>query len=134
MKVYADSSALAKLVLDEAESEALVAWLLETDAELYASELCATELMRVVRRLDPERAPAVREVMAACSILVLTPQAYDQAGRMQPDELRTLDALHLAAALLAGDELDGMLSYDSRLLTAAREAGLKPIAPGRSRD
>lgn len=43
--------------------------------------------------------------------------------------LRTLDALHLAAALDLGDDLAGIVSYDTRLAEAARGIGIEVIAP-----
>ena len=43
--------------------------------------------------------------------------------------LRSLDAIHLAAALELGDELDGIVSYDDRLSDAAELLGVAVIAP-----
>jgi hypothetical protein len=48
---------------------------------------------------------------------------------VDPDLLRSLDALHRAAALELGDELDGLLTYHDRLARAARHHGLTVIAP-----
>ena len=42
--------------------------------------------------------------------------------------LRTLDALHLEAAIRL--EVQAVLTYDRRLGDAARDAGLDVIAPG----
>lgn len=53
------------------------------------------------------------------------------AGRLGPSGLRTLDAIHLAAASAAGDELSGVVTYDGRMEAAALEQGLAVLAPGR---
>ena len=70
-----------------------------------------------------------REVL---DILVLTEVGtaiFEQAGRLEPPALRTLDALHLASALDLGDDLDGMVTYDDRLASAAQLHGIPVIAP-----
>jgi predicted nucleic acid-binding protein len=43
--------------------------------------------------------------------------------------MRTLDALHLAIALSLGDDLDGLVTYDSRMADAARRHGVTVIGP-----
>ncbi len=43
--------------------------------------------------------------------------------------LRSLDAIHLAAALELGDELDGIVTYDERLSDAAALLGVAVISP-----
>ena len=48
----------------------------------------------------------------------------------EPDRgLRSRDAIHLATARLLAGELDGVVSYDDRLLRAASEAGMNIISP-----
>src|SRR5579884_2432398 len=54
----------------------------------------------------------------------------DRAGELEPRTLRSLDALHLAAALAIGPELGAFLTYDERLAEAARGVGLTVHAPG----
>lgn len=51
------------------------------------------------------------------------------AGLVEPLGLRSLDAVHLASAILLADELEWFVAYDSRLLAAAGEAGLAVAAP-----
>jgi uncharacterized protein len=43
---------------------------------------------------------------------------------MEPVELRTLDAIHLACALALGDDLAGVLTYDHRMADAAPRVAL----------
>ena len=51
------------------------------------------------------------------------------AVRLEPSSLRALDAIHLATALSLNSELGGLVVYDRRLATAARDAGLEVFAP-----
>ncbi len=48
---------------------------------------------------------------------------------LEPDLLRSLDALHLAAALEMGDELEGLVSYDQRMSQGAGTLGIEVVAP-----
>jgi predicted nucleic acid-binding protein len=52
----------------------------------------------------------------------------DLAGELQP-ALRSLDAIHLAAALELGDELDAVVTYDARMARGAEALGLRVAAP-----
>jgi uncharacterized protein len=51
------------------------------------------------------------------------------AGRLDPRGLRSLDAIHLATALIIGSDLGALFSYDDRLTAAALETGLSVLAP-----
>jgi uncharacterized protein len=51
------------------------------------------------------------------------------AADLDPSILRSLDAAHLATALSVGDELEGIVTYDERLATAARALGLGVLHP-----
>jgi len=53
---------------------------------------------------------------------------YRSAGLLPMPYLRTLDALHLEAAMRL--DVEAVLTYDHRLGEAARAAGLDVIAPG----
>ncbi|MBK5250721.1 MAG: VapC toxin family PIN domain ribonuclease, partial [Actinomycetales bacterium] len=43
--------------------------------------------------------------------------------------LRSLDAVHLAAALSLGDDLEGIVTYDDRLAEAAQANGVPVASP-----
>ncbi len=129
MAVYADTSGLAKLVVAEPETAALLAWIASEEPVLVASDLVRTELMRAARRTAPDRAVAVRSVLDAITLLKLSSATFETAGRLEPAGMRSLDALHLASALELGDDLDGFLTYDDRLAEAARAQGMTVVAP-----
>ncbi len=129
MACYVDTSALVKLVVEEPETEALRAWLAAADRSPVSCDLARTELLRGVRRAAPERLVRAREVLDAITLVTVRTAIFEQAGRLDPPALRTLDALHLAAALDLGDDLEGVVTYDERLAQAARANGLPTIAP-----
>jgi len=126
---YIDTSALVKLVVAEPETAALRAWLDEADRELVACDLVRTELMRTVRRVEPERVLRAREVLDAVTLVEVTTAVFEEAGRLEPADLRSLDALHVAAALDLGDGLEGLVTYDDRLARAAKANAITAIGP-----
>ena len=126
---YADTSAVVKLVVAEPESAALRAWLLEPRRELVACDLARTELFRVVRRVAPEVMVQARRVLETMTLVQVSTSMFETAGRVDPVDLRSLDAVHLAAALEIGDDLEGVLTYDERLAVAANLHGIRTVAP-----
>lgn len=129
MAYYLDSSALVKLVVTEAESAALRDWLTAAEREPVTSDLARTELLRAVRRTAPDQAVTAHEVLETMIVMTLATETFEAAGRLDPPTLRALDALHLAAALELGDDLDAVVVYDERLTDAANAYGIRTIAP-----
>lgn len=129
--IYLDSSALLKLVFQEPESDALEEWLaVRAGVPTLSSELSKVEVLRACRRID---ASAVADATAMLGQLDLVPLAgavVDLAGGFEGHSLRSLDALHLASALLIGADLSAFVAYDRRLLVAAADAGLETHHPG----
>jgi predicted nucleic acid-binding protein len=128
MAIYVDTSAAVKLLVRESETSALRRWLRDGERDLVSSDLLRTELSRVALRLGDgmQRAEAI---LAGIIVLPVTTTTFDAAGRLEPASLRSLDALHLAAALDLGDELDAILTYDERLAAAAMTNGVEVVAP-----
>lgn len=127
--IYSDTSALVKLVVAAMETPALRAWLAESDRDLVASDLVRTELVRAVRRAAPDRLLEARLVLESVTLLEVTTAVFDEAGRIEPSFMRSLDALHLASALDLGDGLEGLLTYDVRLAEVAKANGIPVLAP-----
>jgi predicted nucleic acid-binding protein len=126
---YLDTSALVRLVVAEPETAALRMWLSEVNRDPVASNLARTELLRAVRRVAPDRVLQARAVLDSITLTDLTTSLFEQAGRLDPTALRSLDAIHLAAALDLGDDLEGLVTYDDRLAEAARSNGIAVTAP-----
>ena len=132
MAFYLDTSALVKLVAPEPESDALREWLAGWTETLVTSDLARTELLRAVRRARPESVAMARQVLDSLTVLRMETGVFEEAARLEPPRLRSLDALHLAAALVLEDDLLGVVTYDDRLAEATRLLGFAALAPGRS--
>jgi predicted nucleic acid-binding protein len=131
---YVDSSAFVKLVREEPESAALRAFL--AGADLLCSELVLAEVPRAIRRAaatDPrlpldlllERAG---ELLDAVALMALDRVLVEAAGALAEPALRTLDAIHVIAAVELSP-LDALVTYDERQAAAARLAGLRTVSP-----
>ena len=132
MAFYFDTSALVRLVVPEAETEALRTWLATSPRTLVSCDLTRTELARAARRVAPSRSLRVRAVLEAISLTRVTTATFEVAGRLDPEGLRSLDAIHVAAALDLGDDLEGFVAYDRRLAEAAEANGIAVSAPGQA--
>lgn len=126
---YFDSSALAKLVLEEPESEALQHYEKGVH-KTVSSGLARTELARAVARVEPSRSHRVTDLIRRIDLVPVSGAVLTDAGRLAPASLRSLDAIHLASALLLRDELEAFVAYDERLLGAASALGLPVASPG----
>ena len=126
--LYADSSALVKLVLEEPEATALRSYL-SGGGPVVTSLIAATELVRAVRRIDPDLEAAANAVIDALTLADLEVGILTAAGTLAPPQMRTLDAIHVATALALGTELDAVVTYDARMAEAARAVGLRTEAP-----
>ena len=129
MAFYLDTSAAVKLVVSEAGSTAMSRWAGEHAAEVVSSDLLRTELLRATRRGAPEQMPRARAVLDSITLLNVPAETFERAAALEPLLLRSLDAIHLAAALELGDELDGIVTYDDRLSDAAELLGVVVISP-----
>lgn len=133
MKTYVDTSALIKLVVTEAETIGLKEYLREIGGDtLFTAALSRTELIRAVRRVDAHALDVARRVLAGVATVNLTATLLDAAASLDPPLLRSLDAIHLAAAQRAGADLRVVVTYDARMSEAARLLGIPVAAPGRA--
>jgi uncharacterized protein len=126
---YLDTSAAVKLVVAERGSAALRRWLAPRDERMFSSDLLRTELLRATRRAAPEQMGQARWVLESLVLVRLTTSICERAAMLEPTLLRSLDAMHLAAALEMGDELEGLVTYDQRLADGARGLGMNVVAP-----
>lgn len=126
---YLDSSAFVKLVVDEAESTALRRYLAAHDTRFVASALLRTESVRAVRHLGSDALAAMRDGLRRIDLIGIDDRILDTAGGLEPTVMRTLDAIHLATALSMGDDLIAIVTYDERMIEAARRLGLAIESP-----
>lgn len=131
MKLYLDSSALVKLVQRETESEALRRFLRRNRGdELVTSALARVEVVRAVYGGGAGAVAKARRQLSRLDQVLLTTDLLDRAATLAPDgQLRSLDAVHLAAAQLVGSDLRAILTYDVRMADAARSLGFEVETP-----
>jgi uncharacterized protein len=139
VRVYFDSSALIKRSVQEAESDAVEAAFdryVAEDAVIISSSLAWVEVSRALRtRLDggsygeDEIHDAVEGALAGVAERLVTGEVIGLARRVAPPLLRTLDAIHLATAIVL--DVDEVVVYDDRLIDACRSNGLTTALPGR---
>lgn len=130
MAFYVDTSALVKLVSAEPETQALQSWRSQTYRDLVAGDLVQTELLRAARKLTPAHVQVAREVLASMQLMRMGEHVFEQAGPLDPPSLRSLDAIHLASALDLGHDLEGIVTYDTRLAEAAALNAVAVLSPG----
>lgn len=136
MRVYLDSSALLKRVFVEPESERLRTALrdhVDDGAMLVSSRLASMEVSRAIRlRLDAGYAAAadfVDDAMSGVAEYPIGDEVVNLSQRLGPNRLRSLDAVHVASAMLLG--ADVVITYDDRMAEAGSPNGLRCVAPGR---
>lgn len=147
--LYLDTSALVKLAVAEPETPALTEVLDREPGDLFTSVIGGTELVRALHAraarasgLDAQRFAEHAGRIAhpnghvlqfrdfAVRLAPLTPAIAHHAGSLAPGQaLRSLDALHIATALAIGPSLTAIVTYDARMIEAARALGLPATAP-----
>jgi uncharacterized protein len=126
---YLDASAVVKLLVQEAETTALRRQL-KSWPHRAASALLRVELLRTVRRAGvPRLMEGARRQLASIDLIRLDDDLLERAAEIEPSTVRSLDAIHLATALSLGGDLAAVVTYDTRMGTAARALGLPVIAP-----
>lgn len=131
--LYLDTSALVKLIRIEVESNALVDWLdARPDMRWITSAVTEVELPRAIRTVAPAGLSAVPALLARLDRFEVDSVVRSTAAAYLDPGLRSLDAIHLATATIAGSlaPLAALLTYDSRLSRAAADLGLTTAAPG----
>lgn len=129
--VYLDTSALLKRVVIGSESPAVRQVLRDRHAEgalLTSSSLAWVEVWRSLRRAGvADVASTAEAALAGVAEFPLSDGVLRRALRVGTDELRSLDAIHLASAIAVG--ADSLFTYDGRLAGAAESAGLDVPRP-----
>lgn len=128
---YVDTSALVKLLVAEAETADLTAYLSTVVDRTTSSELTIAELMRTVARAGADAASAGL-LLRQIDLLAVDEASLWRAGRLPSAPgtfLRTADAIHLVAAMELGET--EFVTYDRRQAQAAHERGFTVVAPGR---
>jgi predicted nucleic acid-binding protein len=129
--IYVDTSALGRLLLAEPEADAIRSALVHYDA-WWSSELLVVELRRLAAREDLEA--AAEDLLEAFRLVPIDSASLERASRLAPTAVRSLDAIHLEAALQLHQrpEINSVMTYDHQLQDGCSHHGLAVHAPALS--
>ncbi|MBK9239858.1 MAG: type II toxin-antitoxin system VapC family toxin [Acidobacteria bacterium] len=132
--VYLDASAIVKLVVPEAETDALISALAEWP-DRVTSVVARVEVHRALRRAGatPSQRTRADAVLAGLVLIRVDEPVLARAVALRDPHLRALDAIHLATALSLGDDPEAFIAYDTRLAQAAKTQRLPVAHPGVTR-
>ena len=128
MATYLDSSAIVKLAVREPESLALRRYLRRRQP-LVSSALARTEVLRALVPAGDEAVARGRNVLERLDLVRVNDRILNSAGVLLPPELRSLDAIHLATARELGRDLGALVTYDDRMVAAAKRLGYRIVQP-----
>jgi predicted nucleic acid-binding protein len=124
---YLDTSAALKLLVEEAESDALARAIDREGPDLVACWLLETEMRRAAHREPALTQQAVTEFLEGIDLYEVPSALFREAALLAGPQLRSLDALHLAAAVRIG--VDRVVTYDARMAGSAGVLGINTVAP-----
>ena len=109
---------------------------------MFTSELADAELMRIVRRHNytdqgvlvdadalAEELAYAAEILESVEQVVVDRGLMMRAGALEAPMLRTLDAIHLASAMVLGQQAVEFVTYDKKLAATAQDMGLRIAMP-----
>ncbi|MBX3026552.1 type II toxin-antitoxin system VapC family toxin [bacterium] len=128
MSLYVDTSAWLKRYVSEEESDACERMLLADPSWVTARHTWVEVVRNLAKLLSGGERARMKKVFAAdwsrCHVVELDDTTCHRAGELAETlQVRTLDALHLAAAERAGGAALPFLTYDLRQAQAARSLG-----------
>ncbi|TVZ04203.1 PIN domain-containing protein [Trebonia kvetii] len=141
--IYFDTCALLKLIREDAHSAALGAFIdARPGTRWFSSEIAKAELARTLRRINhDDRGRLVdgaqlgaelgyaEQLCGHLDLIAVSSRVISEAAAIGQPFLRTLDAIHLAAASSMQASLSAFVTYDKRLAAAARQAELPVLSP-----
>lgn len=124
--VYLDSSVALLTILDVPERERLQSWMATPGAGFLSSRLLRTEVVRVLRR-DGRPLSDATPLLDRVGLLDITRETHAVAESIER-HVKTLDALHLATALLVGEPVT-VATHDATMKVVAEQLGLLVTDP-----
>lgn len=124
--VYLDSSVALRTILDVPEREQLQSWMRTPECTYVSSRLLRTEVIRVLRR-DGRSLADGAPLLDRVGMLEINRETHTVAESIER-HIKTLDALHLATALLVGMPVT-VASHDTTMKTVAEHLGLSITDP-----
>jgi predicted nucleic acid-binding protein len=126
--IYLDSSAIVKLAVHEPESLALRRYLRRRQS-LVSSALARAEVLRALLPAGEEAISRGRAVLQRIDLVRVNDRILSAAGVLRPPELHSLDAIHLATAQELGNDVRTLVTYDDRMVAAAKQLGYPIVQP-----
>lgn len=131
MSLYVDSSALLKHYVEEPDRERFESVYAADPIHITGRHTIVEVRRNLARLLDPGDAAAMRsaftsDIQSLYLVELDLVVCEDAASIAEVTGIRTLDALHLAAARRAGDRVT-LLTFDLRQAQAARSLGLSVV-------
>lgn len=131
--IYLDTTAMMKLIAQEPETEALTDYLTaRTDTVWFTCSLARAELLRATAPMPADATDHAHHILDGLDTVAMTDRLIVIAATLNPAPRRTLDALHIAAALTAGPQLHTLITYDPELTDAAIRHHITTTHPGGS--
>ena len=131
MFLYLDTSAIVKLVMEEPDTSAVESAIAHCRAA-FSSRLAVVECNRAIARVSNRNAlTTAAEIFEAVVLHEVNEAVLEKAATLTPPSLRSLDAIHLATALLLDQSNLAFVTYDDKLAWAAEGQGLSVLQPGR---
>lgn len=126
MSLYLDSSALVKRYVDE-EGSATVRRQMSGAGAWVASQVTFVEMLRVLSEA-PEAAKRARAEWPRFDVVAVSPPVCETAVALAGrHRLRSLDAIQLASAVMAGSMRLDLATWDQRLHAAALAEGFRVL-------
>jgi uncharacterized protein len=130
--LYLDTSAIVKLVTEEPDTAAVESALAHCEAA-FSSRLAVVECTRAIARAADRRALTTSAAIFEAIVLHEVNEAVlEKAATLRPSSLRSLDAIHLATALLLEQSDLAFVTYDDKQARAAEAQGLSVLQPRRA--
>ena len=124
---YIDASAFVKLIVEEKETQALLKSL---PSSLISGEILTVEVMRTTVHSDAETIAFARKLLAGINFMPISSEVISIASLFGAHiKSKTLDAIHLAAALSIGNAIDGIITYDTTMIADAKLLGIPVLSP-----
>ena len=92
---------------------------------MFRAALVRTEVLRATRPHGAAALERARGLLQTLQLVQLGDTLLDAAGMLDPMEMRSLDAIHLAAVALIAPELTALVTYDKRM-AGRRDASRLP--------
>lgn len=124
--VYLDASVALRTILDAPERERLRSWIQDSGATFVSSRLLRTEVARVLRR-DGRPLSDGAPLLDRIGMLEITRETHTVAESIER-HVKTLDALHVATALLIGETVT-VATHDTTMRSVAKHVGLLVTDP-----